>query len=140
MVIWMAQTQTISVLVVDDSPLFLDALTHFVATQPDVTLAGVATSANEGLHLFQQLQPPPNLVVISYNLPNQSGLELLTQLKGQPNPPHVVMMTVFDIPAYREQGLKLGAKAVIAKQGFADKFSGVLNQLKNSPTNGLPAA
>src|SRR3954462_1302060 len=58
--------------------------------------------------------PPPDLVVIDLNMPEEDGLSIIRDLKGRTNVP-VIMLTATASPIDRVVGLELGADDYIAK-------------------------
>src|SRR3954463_6776895 len=58
--------------------------------------------------------PPPDLVVLDLNMPEEDGLSIIRDLKGRTNVP-VIMLTATASPIDRVVGLELGADDYIAK-------------------------
>jgi two-component system, OmpR family, response regulator len=58
--------------------------------------------------------PPPDLVVLDLNMPEEDGLSIIRDLKGSTNVP-VIMLTATASPIDRVVGLELGADDYIAK-------------------------
>jgi CheY-like chemotaxis protein len=73
--------QPIRMLMVDDSPTFLDAATTFLSRVPRFEVVGRALSGEEALEQVHQLQP--DLVLLDLAMPGMDGLEVTRRLKAQ---------------------------------------------------------
>jgi two-component system, LuxR family, response regulator FixJ len=122
-----AAKQTNEVFVVDDDPAVRDALSLALRT--------------EGYHVesFQDARDmlavvrlrSPAAIVLDVMLPDQSGLDVLKQLKSESYPAPIVLISGHgDIPMAVE-GIKLGAFDFIEKPFSMDML---LNQLKSAIT------
>jgi two-component system, LytTR family, response regulator len=80
------------VLIVDDEPLALTVLGQILAARPDVELFDSARDALEAQqHLSNQLY---DVMLLDINMPERSGLELLSRLQRSERPaPSVVLVT-----------------------------------------------
>lgn len=99
------------VLVVDDDPLYVRALSRIlVRADYDVTTAGDGLTALEMV-----VRAAVDVVVSDLEMPVMSGMALLRSLRKQA--PHVgfVMMTGLVGPAPREEAIALGAAAYLVK-------------------------
>lgn len=127
----------IQILLVDDNPKFVTAATHFLTTVPGVTVVGYATSGIEGLTQVVNLQP--DLVFMDVAMPGMSGLEATRYIKAQPNPPRVIILTMYDSPEYRAAAETAGADGFIAKSDFGTQLpvliGAMLNGSEFNPSN-----
>ena len=105
--------RTIQVLLVDDSPIMLSALSRILATQGRTTVVGTATDG--WLALRTALESTPDLVLLDLNLPCLSGAEVTRYLKLLPNPPVVFMITSDDSPNAQAISKAAGVDAFIIK-------------------------
>lgn len=53
------------------------------------------------------------------SMPGMNGLEATREIKRLSNPPHVIMLTVFDDPEYRRASTAAGADGFISKTELA---------------------
>ena len=104
------------ILLVDDSPTFLDAATHALAADPRIEIVGTAFSGQEGIDLVAQAQP--DLVLIDVAMPRLNGFEATRLIKAQPNAPRIVILTSYDLPHYRTAAQTAGADSFISKADF----------------------
>jgi two-component system KDP operon response regulator KdpE len=100
------------ILVVDDDPHILDALTVGLALQwPDCeVIAG--RDGEEGLELFFEREP--NVVVLDVNMPRKNGFEVLQAIRQVSDVP-VLMLTARGEEAAQVRGLELGADDYLVK-------------------------
>jgi DNA-binding NarL/FixJ family response regulator len=99
----------VRVLLVDDHPVFSTIIEAELAPLPQLTVVGYAQSGREALKQVRQLQP--DLVLLDITLPDMNGLEVARQVKAQPHPVVVVLISLHDTHAYR-----------LASAGVADGF------------------
>ena len=90
----MNESQTESVLIVDDHPLFRKGLAQLLRMVKGFRLVGEATCGVEGIEMARTLQP--DLVLLDLNMRDLNGLEVLRQLRLLKHEPRVVMITVSD--------------------------------------------
>jgi DNA-binding NarL/FixJ family response regulator len=107
----------ISVLLVDDSPLFLEQTRAWLSRQAGLVVVGTATSAAEGMALVARLRP--RVVLMDIDMPDMNGIEATRRLKSRPAAPAVVMLTLFCDPAYRAAAAEAGADGFVSKADFA---------------------
>jgi DNA-binding NarL/FixJ family response regulator len=103
----------ISVLLVDDNPVFLRIAARFLQQHDDVVVVGVAGGGEEALALAQDLQP--ELVVIDLAMPGLSGLATIPLLQVVLPEVGIIALTVLDTNSYRQAALAAGANDFVAK-------------------------
>ncbi|MDE3091112.1 MAG: response regulator transcription factor [Chloroflexota bacterium] len=105
----------ISVLLVDDNPVFLRVEKMFVEQycQNEVVVVGVATSSEEALRQAQDLQP--QLVLLDMEMPGMNDLQVIPHLKKILPQARIIMLALLDNHGYREAALAAGADDFVAK-------------------------
>ncbi|HEY0466215.1 MAG TPA: response regulator [Polyangiaceae bacterium] len=83
-----------------------------------------ATNGKEALDLI--LQSAPDLVLSDWNMPEMTGLELLTELKRQKNDVRFGFVTTEGGPEMRATAAAAGALFLIAKPFAPEQFERVL--------------
>ena len=102
-----------TVLVIDDDPVILELLrVNFEIEGFDVLCA---TDGEEGLQ--RALEHHPDVVISDIMMPRRDGLQLLTDLKGDPSTEDlpVILLSAKAQKAEVQQGLDLGADDYITK-------------------------
>lgn len=87
------------ILLVDDSPEFLAAASHFLSLEPWLQVVGLARSGAEAIEQTGRLNP--DVVLLDLRMPGMNGLEATRRLKALAHPPRVVILTLHDEPEYR---------------------------------------
>ncbi len=101
------------VVVVDDSPVFLETISAFLSNRRNIDLVGRAPHAEAALALVQDLRP--DLVIVDMVMPKIGGVELTKSLKKLDNPPRVIMLTLGCHPKYYDEAVDAGAETLIVK-------------------------
>lgn len=102
----------ITVLVVDDHPLFRDGLTALLATVPDVEVVGTAATGEEAVRAAAALVP--DVVLMDLNLPGMPGLEATRRIVAA-GPTAVLVLTMVDDDQSVLTALRLGARGYVLK-------------------------
>ena len=106
----------VTVLVVDDEPLFRQAVVAVVAeTEGFAVVAQVGTgeAAVEAAHRLQ-----PDLVIMDVNLPGIDGVEATRQVLAGASPPVVVLLSTYDENLGVDLVAESGAAAYVTKSAF----------------------
>jgi DNA-binding NarL/FixJ family response regulator len=101
------------IFIVDDHPLVREGLTNLINGQDDLIICGEAKDSAQALDGIMKARPDVALIDIS--LENQSGLELVKQLRNQF--PHValIVLSMHDETLYAERVLRAGARGYVMK-------------------------
>ncbi|HLI25916.1 MAG TPA: response regulator transcription factor [Chloroflexota bacterium] len=100
------------ILVVDDDPHILDAVTVGFQLQWQDCEVLAATDGEQGLELFYAHDP--DVVVLDVNLPRRSGYEVLREIRRVSDVP-VILLTARTEETDQVRGLELGADDYITK-------------------------
>jgi DNA-binding NarL/FixJ family response regulator len=104
----------IRVLIADDQALMRGGLRMILDAQPDIEVVGEAVDGHDAL--AQCREQPPDVVLMDIRMPKLDGLEATRRLRqaGAP-PPHVVILTTFDLDEYVYEALRAGATGFLLK-------------------------
>ncbi len=108
-------TKNIRVLLVDDSPIALTALSRILSTAPDIHVVGTARNGKDALELVPRLDP--DVICTDLYMPVMDGLELTREvMERYPRPILVISVAVrSDDPHNAFQLLEAGAVDVLSK-------------------------
>jgi DNA-binding NarL/FixJ family response regulator len=106
----------IRILLVDDSPEFLESATRFLSTDPRIEIVGCALSGAEAVEQVTRVQP--DLVLMDCGMPGMNGLEATHNIKAWPGAPRVVILTLHDNAEYRAAAQAAGADGYVTKSEF----------------------
>lgn len=105
--------ERISVLIVEDHPMFVHGLAALLATDPAIEVVGAAGSAAEALALVRRSSP--DVVVMDLKLPDGDGVQLTRRvLDGHPSTA-ILVMTMFDDDRSVAAALRAGARGYLLK-------------------------
>lgn len=111
----MSGSRKVRVLIVEDSPVVQQLLSHIIAEDPRLEVAAIASSGEQALRMVERAAP--DVVSLDIRLPGMDGFEVTKRvLKQRPLPIVVVASDVgdLDIPM---RALAAGALAVVEKPG-----------------------
>jgi len=97
------QYPPLRVLLVDDSPLFLNRASQWLAKQPGIDIVGQATSGEEGVKLVLRLNP--DLVVMDLAMPIMNGHEAAQQIKHRLKATRVILISMHNHESFSENSL-----------------------------------
>ena len=86
----------VTVLTVDDQPVFLRAARDLISATPGFEQVGQATSGSEALELAATLSP--DLVLLDVRMPDMDGLETARRLHAANPESVVVLVSMGDVP------------------------------------------
>lgn len=112
------------VLLIDDSPPFVEAVASLLEAWGDVEAVSVAHSGQEGLARAAEEQP--DLVLVDLVMPGLDGFETTRRLKRLPRPARVVVVSLSDQPPYYRAAIEAGADAFVSKQDLPGKLAELL--------------
>lgn len=107
------QSSTIRALLVDDSLVVLNAIMQLLTSDHQIEVVGQAESGEAAIAQVQRLNP--DVVVMDLAMPEMNGLEATRHLKRFPQPPKVILLTLYDNSEYSMAARLAGADGFITK-------------------------
>lgn len=104
---------SIRVLLVDDDPLVISALSLMLGGQSDIEVVGEAGDGLAGCELVSDLHP--DVVLMDIRMPVMNGLEATQILHGRRDAPRIIVLTTFDADDYVFSALAAGADGFLLK-------------------------
>jgi two-component system invasion response regulator UvrY len=118
---------SIRVLVVDDHIIVRQGLRLIMDEEPDMEVAGEASSAEELMKKMDESEW--DVVLLDITLPDRSGLEVLKDIKAmQPDLP-VLILSMHPEEQYASQALKKGASGYLTKESAAQEVVEAIRQV-----------
>ncbi|MFW5878951.1 MAG: chemotaxis-specific protein-glutamate methyltransferase CheB [Myxococcota bacterium] len=131
----MATRLPVRVLLVDDSPIFLETFASFIESQPDLVLAGTAANGKEALDRVARVEP--DLVVMDVMMPVMDGLQAVEEIMSS-NPTPILLCTGepsrqgahWTFEALERGALELMPKSVLTDWSGTAEIEGLVEHLK----------
>jgi DNA-binding NarL/FixJ family response regulator len=114
----------IRVLLVDDHTMFRQGLAGILASYEGVeVLADVANYA-QALEVARDLGP--DVVIMQVQMPFERAVATLEAMRAFPDPPRVIIVTMFESPRYVRALTRIGASAYVLKTASAEQLVGTV--------------
>jgi len=117
-------TNKITILIIDDHPLFRQGVADALSLEPDFSVIAQASDGEEGLGVIRNLHPM--VAVIDVNLPGQNGQQVTRQIVGEKLPTRVVLLTAYDDTEQKIHAMRVGAAAYCTKDVQPEKLISVI--------------
>jgi DNA-binding NarL/FixJ family response regulator len=102
------------VFIVDDHPLVREGLTNLINGQDDLIVCGEAKDSAQTIN--GMVKARPDVALIDISLENESGLELVKQLRSQFPQVALIVLSMHDEGLYAERALRAGARGYVIKR------------------------
>jgi DNA-binding NarL/FixJ family response regulator len=109
------------ILIVDDHALVREGMQRILEAEMDLEVAGTAGSTAEALAFVDSVEP--DIVVSDLTLPDQSGLELIKNLKALHPKVPVLVVSMHDESIYAERVLAAGGRGYLMKDSAVENIS-----------------
>jgi len=105
----------IKVILCDDHALVRRGIRDTLAEAPDIQVVGEASQYSDLRELMRNVRC--DLLLLDLNLPGRGGLDVLSVLKAEEQPPPVLIVSMYPEDQYAIRCLKAGAAGYINKAG-----------------------
>lgn len=119
----------ISILIVDDHPLFREGVAAFLNAQSGLRVVGAVGSEHEAEALA--IDARPTVVLLDLRLGLSQGLDVLAKLKRLENPPRVLIVSSHDGDAMIRRALEAGADGYVTKNVPSAELVEAIRKLVN---------
>jgi len=122
-----AETDSFSVMLVDDHPLLRKGLRQLLAFEEELQIVAEASSGAEAIVLANELDP--DLIILDLNMQGMDGHQTLKKLRDDGVTSRIVMLTVSDSNEDVIKAISLGADGYLLRDSDPDEL---LEQIKKA--------
>lgn len=116
----MTQGGTVSLVVIDDHDLIVDALERAMRGHPTLRVVGRAGTLDGGRRVVAEQQP--DIIVLDVRLPDGSGIEAIPSFRELVPEVQIVVLTGFAEPALLARALEAGCAGFVSKGNRFDEL------------------
>jgi DNA-binding NarL/FixJ family response regulator len=129
------------VLLADDHTMFRQGLAGILASYGDMEVIAEVPNDREGLELARELSP--DVVIMQVQMPFERAKQTLKAMRSFPDPPKVVIVTMFESPRYVRGLTGVGASAYLLKSFSSEHLvaavrAAVLDPQSENAVVGMP--
>lgn len=132
----MVQSKPISILSVEDHPVFREGLSTIITSQPDMMLVAQASNAVEAVTEFRRHRP--DITLMDLRLPGTNGTDTLISIRGEFPDARIIMLTNSESDGEIQRALRAGAAAYVLKSMPKDQLLTVIRSV-HSGRRHIPA-
>lgn len=132
----MQNRQPITILSVEDHPVFREGLATVIGSQPDMVLVGQAGNADEAIGEFRRHRP--DITLMDLRLPGSNGTDILISIRGEFPNARIIMLSSSDSDGEIQRALRSGAFGYVLKSMPFEDLLAVIRSVHSGRRN-VPA-
>lgn len=118
---------SIRVLIVDDHAVVRSGLRLLLAAEDDIEPVGEAGNARDAI--FQGRALKPDVILLDIVMPEQTGLDVLPQLKHENPDANVLVLSMQDEPRYIREAFAAGASGYVLKEAADNEVVAAIREV-----------
>jgi len=118
---------SIRVLIADDHLIFRMGLKSLLNNEPDIVVAGEASTGAQTIAKFKDLRP--DVVVLDLRMPDGGGMAALAGVRELRNDARVLVLSSYANEEEVYQALQAGASGYVLKDVSRDELTGAIRQV-----------
>jgi DNA-binding NarL/FixJ family response regulator len=123
----------IRVLLADDHTMFRQGLASILASYGGMEVIAEVPNDGETLELARELSP--DVVIMQVQMPFERALQTLKAMRSFPDPPKVVIVTMFESPRYVRGLAGVGASAYLLKTSSSEHLVAAIRAAALDPAS-----
>lgn len=117
----------ITIVNVDDHPVWCDGIATVINAQPDMLLKAQASTGRQAIEYFRQHKA--DVVLMDLRLPDISGIETMIAIRSEFPDARFIILTTFDSDTEIRRALAEGARAYMLKSTHPRELVDVIRQV-----------
>lgn len=122
-----APAAPIRVLIVDDHPILREGVCAIIALQPDMEVAGEATTGSEAIERYTALAP--DVVLMDLRMPEMGGVEAIEAIRAIRPDARILVLTTYSGDAKAMAALRAGAAGFLLKSSLRRELLGAIRSV-----------
>lgn len=118
------------ILIADDHTILRESLREILEAEPDLVVVGEAGTNQEAVSVAASRSP--DLVLLDIEMPGGPATTTVRQMLGQPQPPKVVILSMYEDPEFVQSMLGLGVSGYLHKNITRQHLVSVLRTLSHT--------
>lgn len=119
----------IRVMIVDDDALVRVGLVDLLGREPTIDVVAQATDGRDAVERARASRV--DVVLMDIRMPRMDGIMATAALRQLPDPPHVIVLTTFDLDVYVYDALAAGADGFLLKHTDPAQIIQAVHQVAN---------
>ncbi|MRW90657.1 response regulator [Duganella sp. FT80W] len=107
------QPLPITILTVDDHPLFQQGIASVIANEADLYLVGQAANGAEAIAMYRETRPA--ITLIDLQMPDMSGIDVIVAIRAEFPAARIVVLTTLEGDVNAARAIKAGAVGYLFK-------------------------
>ena len=103
----------ISIIIIDDHPLFRQGVIDTLSLESDIWIVAQAANGEDGFELIREFRPM--VAVVDVNLPEMNGQQLTRRVVSEKLPTRIMLLTAYDDIEQKIHAMRVGAAAYCTK-------------------------
>ena len=111
---------SIRIILADDHTIMQAGLRSLLEKEEDIEVVAEAQDGRDAVKLSKELLP--HVVIMDISMPHLNGIDATRQLKDEMPEVKVVILTIFDLKAYRDAAMASGANGYVTKGSLFEEL------------------